>query len=112
MDAIGDKGKNIVPVFITIDPERDKQREVKDYAEAFHPRMVGMTGSAAEIAAVAKAYKIYYRRAPGTKPGAADYLVDHTSFIYLVGPDGKVVALFRGGTTPEMLARELLRLTG
>jgi protein SCO1/2 len=112
MDRLAAKGDKTVPVFISVDPERDSIAILKDYVAAFHPRMIGLTGSAAEIAAVAKAYKVYYRKAPGAKAGDKDYLMDHTSFIYLVGPDGKVVALFRGGTKPEVLARELIRLTG
>ena len=112
MDRLSAKGDRIVPVFISVDPERDKAAILKDYVAAFHPRMIGLTGSAAEIKAAAKAYKVYYRKAPGTKAGDKDYLMDHTSFIYLVGPDGKVMALFRGGTKPEVLAKELIRLTG
>lgn len=111
MEILGDKGKNVVPVFITVDPDRDTVAVMKDYVAAFSPRMVGLTGSAAETAAVAKAYKVYARKATGTKEGAKDYLVDHSSLLYLVGPDGKVVALFRPGTTSEVLARELARLT-
>ena len=112
MDRLAAKGDNIVPVFISVDPERDKPAVLKRYVAAFHPRMVGLTGSAAEVKAAAKAYKVYYRKAPGAKPGDTKILMDHTSFIYLVGPDGKVVALIRGGTRPEVLAKELARLTG
>ncbi len=110
MEILGEEGKNIVPVFITVDPARDTVAVVKDYVAAFHPRMVGLTGSEAEVTAAAKAYKVYARRAPGTKEGAADYLVDHSSLLYLVGPEGKVIALFKGGTRPEVMAKELARL--
>ena len=112
MDRLAAKGDNIVPVFISVDPERDSPAILKAYVAAFHPSMVGLTGSAAEIKAAAKAYKVYYRKQPGAKPGDTKILMDHTSFIYLVGPDGKVVALIRGGTRPEVLAKELARLTG
>lgn len=104
IDLLGPAADRVVPVFITVDPARDDVAHMAEYVRAFHPRMVGLTGSEAEIAAVAKAYKVYHRKAPGTAPGARDYLVDHTSFIYLVGPDGKVVTLFRGGTAPEAVA--------
>jgi protein SCO1/2 len=112
MDRLAAKGDNIVPVFISVDPERDSPAILKAYVAAFHPSMVGLTGSAAEIKAAAKAYKVHYRKQPGAKPGDTEILMDHTSFIYLVGPDGKVVALIRGGTRPEVLAKELARLTG
>jgi cytochrome oxidase Cu insertion factor (SCO1/SenC/PrrC family) len=111
MERLGDKGKNIVPVFITVDPARDTVAAMKDYVAAFHPRMVGLTGSAKQVQAVAKEYKVYSRKAPGTKEGAKEYLVDHTSLLYLVGPEGTVKALFKGGTKPETLAAELARLT-
>lgn len=111
MDILGKKGDRIVPIFISIDPQRDTVAVLKDYVAAFHPRMVGLTGSEAEVAAAAKAYEVFYRKAPGTKPGDKDYLMDHTSFIYLVGPGGKATAMFRTGTSPEAMAKGLLRLT-
>ena len=112
MDILGAKGNKIVPVFISVDPERDTAQVLNKYVAAFHPRMVGLTGTAAEIKAAAKAYKVGYRKQPGAKSGHGEILMDHTSFFYLVGPGGKVVALFRGGTKPEVLAKELARLTG
>jgi protein SCO1/2 len=109
MDILGPKGSKITPIFITVDPARDTPAHLKDYVAAFHPRMVGLTGSADDIAAVGKAYKIYYRKPVGTKADAKDYLMDHSAFTYLMGPDGKVTALFRPKTTPEVLAREIAR---
>ena len=109
MDILGPKGSKITPLFISVDPERDTPALLKDYVAAFHPRMVGLTGSAAEIAAAAKAFKVYYGRPPGTKAGTQDYLMDHSSFIYLVGPGGTLRALFRPKTSPETLAREIAR---
>jgi protein SCO1/2 len=111
MEILGEKGKGVVPVFITVDPARDTVAVMKDYVAAFHPRMVGLTGGAEQVKAAAKEYKVYSRKAPGTKEGAKDYLVDHTSLLYLVGADGKVKALFKGGTKPDTLAKELARLT-
>jgi protein SCO1/2 len=109
MEILGAKGKKITPVFITVDPARDTPAHLKDYVTAFHPRLVGLTGSSAEIAAVAKAYKVYYGKSAGTKAGATDYLVDHSAFIYLMGPGGKLTALLRPKTKPEELAREIAR---
>ncbi|MFM2130330.1 MAG: hypothetical protein RL477_1876 [Pseudomonadota bacterium] len=107
VDLLGPAGEKIVPVFITVDPARDTPRALADYVKAFHPRMVGLSGAAGEIAAVAKAYRVYYRLGPASKPGATDYLVDHTSFIYLLGPDGKLAALLRGGVGPDAIAQGL-----
>lgn len=106
LDALGAEGKAVVPVFITVDPERDTGKHLGAYVRAFHPRMVGLTGSKNAIAAAAKAYKVFYRKA-GQGP---DYLVDHTSFTYVVGPKGAVRVIFRTGTAPEAMARELRRL--
>lgn len=105
LDLLGPAADRIVPVFITVDPARDTPRAIADYVRAFHPRMIGLSGSAEEIAGVAKAFRVYYRLGQPSKPGADDYLVDHTSFVYLLGPDGKLAALLRGGVGPEVLAQ-------
>lgn len=106
LDILGPEGKAVVPVFITVDPERDTGKHLGAYVRAFHPRMVGLTGSRAAIKSAAKVYKVFYR-----KSGAgADYLMDHTSFIYVVGPKGAVRSIFRAGAAPEAMARELRRL--
>ena len=96
---------NVTPVFITIDPERDGVEEVKAYAEAFHPKMVGLTGTPEQIRAAAKAYRVYYAKATGS--GATDYLMDHSSIIYFMGEDGKYVAHFTIQTTPEEIAEKV-----
>ena len=106
VDALGNEGARVVPVFITVDPARDTPEQLKGYVAAFHPGMVGLSGSAEEIAAVAKAYKVYFNKAPGD--GAGDsYQVDHTSFVYLMGPDGKLRSLFRAGTSAKAMAAEI-----
>lgn len=95
----------LVPTFITVDPERDTPQVMKDYASAFHPRIIGLTGSRDQINAVSKAYKVYAAKAKG---GDAEYYtMDHSSIMYLVGPDGRFVAHFPHGTGAETLAAEL-----
>lgn len=107
LDQLGSKAAQVTPVFISVDPARDTPAQLKEYVGAFHPRMVGLTGPKAAIDKVVKSYRAYYRIGPPSKPGAQDYLVDHTSFIYLIGPDGKLTALFRGGVGADALARGL-----
>jgi protein SCO1/2 len=102
MDALGPEGERVTPVFITIDPERDTPEALADYVSRFHPRMVGLTGSAGQVAEAARRYRVYFARARSADH--TDYLMDHSSFIYLVGPDGRVRNLFRPGTAPETLA--------
>lgn len=102
MDALGPAADRVVPLFITVDPQRDTPEQIGPYVGAFHPRMRGLTGTPEQIAEVARRYRVYYARAP--RPEMTEYLMDHSSFIYLVGPDGRVRSLFRPGTTPEALA--------
>lgn len=106
LDELGPKGDKIQPIFITIDPERDTPEAMKIYVSNFHPRLVGLTGSPEDIAAVAKAYRVYYAKAKGTED-KPDYLMDHTTILYLMGPDGKFVKHFTYGTDAKSLAEAL-----
>ena len=91
MAVLGPKADKVTPVFITVDPERDTAKALKDYAANFTPRLVMLTGSPADIAAVAKEYRVYYAKA-GEGP---NYAMDHTAGIYLMGPDGDLCHLLR-----------------
>jgi len=99
----------LTPVFVTVDPARDTPEVVKEYAAAFHPRMVGLTGSQEQVTAVMKAYKVYGARAKaqGKTNDDATYTVDHSSILYLIGPDGRFVAHFPHGTSVDELAAAL-----
>jgi cytochrome oxidase Cu insertion factor (SCO1/SenC/PrrC family) len=96
LDKIGDKAKRIVPIFITIDPERDTPKVLDTYMKAFGDQFVGLTGTTAEIAAVEKEYKVYAKKTPlDEKKGlAGGYGMDHSSVIYLMGPDGKIISFY------------------
>lgn len=94
--------EQLTPVLITIDPERDTPAQLADYVARFHPRLRGLTGSPEQIAEAARRYRVYYAKA--RRADAGDYLMDHSSFIYLVGPDGRVRSLFRPDTAPEAMA--------
>lgn len=102
LDLLGEPGERVTPVFITVDPERDTPEALADYVSRFHPRMVGLTGTAEQVAAAARAYRVFYARVQ--RPEMTGYLMDHSSFIYLVGPDGRVRSLFRPETAPEVIA--------
>jgi cytochrome oxidase Cu insertion factor (SCO1/SenC/PrrC family) len=110
LDALGPKAARITPVFISVDPARDTPASLKPFVRAFHPRMVGLTGTPEQIAAVAKAFRVYYRLGQPSRPGAKDYLVDHTSFFYLVGPDGDFRAVLRGGVDAPAIVKALEQL--
>jgi protein SCO1/2 len=97
-----DEAEQVVPVFITIDPARDTVGQLAEYAPMFHPSLVALTGSPEAIKAAAKAYRVYYAKAGNGD--ANDYLMDHSSFIYLMGPDGRYVGHFAHNATPEEIA--------
>jgi cytochrome oxidase Cu insertion factor (SCO1/SenC/PrrC family) len=105
LDQMGEAGKVIQPVFISIDPARDTPQVLADYVPNFGPRLVGLTGTPDEIAAVAKAYRVFYGKA--SKGDAVDYLMDHTTMIYLMGPDGRFVKHFNYTTDAPKLAADL-----
>lgn len=124
-DALGILGQaadKVTPVFITVDPDRDTPEHMKEYLKFFHPRMVGLTGTPEQTAAALKAYKVFAAKAAapepehdhpeGQKPGDGhthgdgdDYLVDHTSIIYLMGPDGAYKTHFSHGAGAEDVAK-------
>ena len=106
IDELGDLADEVQPLFITVDPARDTVEMLADYVPSFHPRMVGLTGSEEQIGAAAKAYRVYYRLNDPDEDGA--YLVDHTSYIYFMDPDGDYVTHFVYGQGPEKMA-ELMR---
>jgi protein SCO1/2 len=80
----------VAPIFITIDPERDTPAAMKPFVAAFHPRLVGLTGTPAQIAAVTRAYGVYARRME--TGDAENYLMDHSAMVYLFGPEGRPIA--------------------
>ena len=111
LDGLGPDAVKIAPIFITIDPERDTKELINGYVKLFDDRLIGLTGSVAEIAAVTRAYRVYYAKAE--RKDATQYLMDHSSFIYLIGPDGKLRGLYRPGSTAQELTAALrTRLAG
>lgn len=90
-DSPGDAAK-LVPIFISVDPDRDTPTVLKQYVAAFGPELKGLTGSSAEIAKVAKEYAVSYSKDISAK-GASGYLMDHSSVVILFGPDGKPIAM-------------------
>lgn len=104
IEILEERGKIVQPVFISIDPARDTPEVVRDFADAMHPRMIGLTGSAEQVAAASKAYRTYYKAHP---PVDGEYLVDHSTFSYLVLPEYGFVDFFRRELTPEQLADRL-----
>ncbi len=92
-------------LYITIDPARDTPAKLKQYVASFHPDIVGLTGAPEQIAAAAKAYQVYY--AKGEQVDEHDYVMDHSSLIYLMDPDGKFLTTFPENVDPDTLVKAL-----
>lgn len=108
LDKLGTKAERVTPVFISVDPERDTPQQLASYVSSFHPRLVGLSGTAEETAAVAKAYRVYYRKVTDER-SAAGYTIDHSSIIYLMGPDGKFITHFTHTTSVDAMVAALSR---
>lgn len=108
LDLLGDKAAKVVPIFITLDPERDTPQIMAGYVESFGPNFVGLTGSPEAIAAVAKEYRVTYAKVEN-KDLPGDYSVDHSALVYLMDPDGKYLTHFAYGTSAEQMADSLAR---
>jgi protein SCO1 len=100
------KSARIQPIFITVDPARDTPPVLKQFVAAFHPRLIGLTGSEAQIAAVAKEYAVSYRKQPAPE-GASGYLMDHPRIAILLGPDGKPIELLPVDANANAVVAEL-----
>ncbi len=106
LDMLGEQVARVQPLFVTVDPERDTPEVLAAYVAAFHPRLVGLTGSAEQIKRVAGNYRVYYAR---VGPEDSDYFMDHSAFIYLAAADGRPLAYFPHDLAPEDLAAEMRR---
>lgn len=92
------------PIFITIDPERDTPERLKDYAASFSPRLVALSGDIETLRTAGYAYGVFFAKMPAS---GGSYLMDHTDFIYLMGPDGRYLKHFENDVTAEQLADAL-----
>ena len=109
LDKLGPKADRFVPVFISVDPEHDTPAQLASYVQSFHQRLVGLTGTPAEIEAVVKAYRVYVRKVSDPK-STAGYTIDHTSLIYVMGPDGAYRTHFAHTTNADAMAERLSKL--
>jgi len=107
LSDLGAEKKEVRPVFITIDPERDTSKALKDYVSAFDAPILALTGTATAIGQAAKEYRVYYAKHPET---GGDYSMDHTSIIYVMDPKGRFTASFTGEDPPEQIAARLKKL--
>lgn len=100
-DILVERGIDVGLAFITIDPARDTPEVLREYASMIHPRLVGLTGTPEEIAAVASAYKVFYRKS-GDDPET--YLMDHSTFTYLMAPGSRFLEFYPSAASAETVA--------
>ena len=107
MDELADDSKIVTPIFITIDPKRDNVSRIRDYVTAFHPRMVGLTGSQTMTDRLIQSYnlKVKIHEPEGSDP--MEYLVDHTAGFFLMAPDGSFLVKFAHGMDPKDMAKRI-----
>jgi cytochrome oxidase Cu insertion factor (SCO1/SenC/PrrC family) len=86
LDELGALADRIQPVFITVDPQRDTPPVIAEYVKAFHPRLVGLTGTEAQIAVVAKEFRVFCQV---RQLGGEEYAIDHSSYVYIIDPGGR-----------------------
>jgi protein SCO1/2 len=96
--------KKVAALFVTVDPARDTPEVMKDYLAHFDQRIIGLTGDAARTQAIAKAFKVYYKKVPGEN---GDYTMDHTGIVYLMDKSGRFISAFNLSRPPQQAAKEL-----
>lgn len=104
-----DEGRRdrIVPIFVSVDPERDTVEQMARYVAFFHPKMVGWTGSVEEIENLKRIFRVFARKIQTEE--MSDYTVDHSSFVYLVNPQNELVTVFRMGTASDVMAALIMQ---
>ena len=108
LDQLGERAKNVTPLFITLDPERDDVKQMASYVSNFHERLIGLTGSLEDIRAAAKTYRVYFAKVEDQSSGDY-YLLDHSSAVYLMGPKGEYLAHFSYGAGVDKMAHGIAK---
>ncbi len=109
LERLGPKAERLQPLFITVDPERDTPEQLAQYVSSFSPKLVGLTGTRAEIDTVLKEYRVYAQKVEDPK-SSAGYTMNHSSIIYLMGPDGAYRTHFTHATSVDTMVERLAKL--
>lgn len=108
MDELGEPlAGRVQPILITVDPVRDTPAVLAGYVGLFHPRLIGLSGTPAQIARTAAHFHVHYRKVPAAD--SADYLMDHTGFIFLIGENRKIIRVFGQFSAPDDVADAVRR---
>lgn len=109
LNVLGAEAAPLAVLFVTVDPERDTADVMGEYVSAFDPRIVGLTGTSAEVDAMAKTFRAFYRKVP---TGDGNYTMDHTAVVYLMGRDGRFVSTLDPHESEQIQLQKLRRLLG
>ena len=112
VDMLAERGIEVQPIFITIDPKRDTPEVLAEYTDFLHPKMIGLTGSEAQIKAASQAYRTYYKAQPAEAGQEDFYLVDHSTFTYLTLPETGFVEFFRREVSAKDMAEKTACFVG
>ena len=99
--------QRIQPLFVTVDPARDQPDLLAEYVANFHPRLIGLTGSETQVAAVAKSYRVHRRKVLAAGDDPEDYLVSHSSLMFLMGPEGDFLTMYPHDSDPDFIAQSI-----
>ncbi len=105
LNELGSLGEAIQPIFITVDPERDTPEMMKNYVEMFHPRLIGLTGTIEQIEQAKTGYNVYSKKVKDEE--MSEYTVDHSSFIYFMGPDDTLLRIFKISDPTETIIKNV-----
>lgn len=108
IEDLGGRGDRVQPIFISVDPWRDTPEVMEFYAANFHPRMLALSGTPEQVAEAAASYRVFY--APTQKPDDPNFLVEHTSLLYVTGPDGRYVTHISHTSSVEEIVAKLREL--
>jgi cytochrome oxidase Cu insertion factor (SCO1/SenC/PrrC family) len=111
MDLLGEEAaKKVVPIFISVDPERDTPKQLKQYVANFHPKAIGFTGTPAYLNAATKAFKVIHRKVPAANGDPEQYTIDHSAGIFIMGPDGSFRAKIAHEVDASFVAERLRQI--
>ncbi len=104
IEILESRGRIVTPVFISVDPQRDTPEVLADFTDNLHPRMIGLTGSEEQVRTASLAYRTYFKKQEADKADPNYYLIDHSTFSYLMFPDEGFIEFFRRDLPPDQLA--------
>ena len=105
LNMAGPVADDVVPLFITVDPERDTVAVMAEYVANFHPRFLALTGTLDQVRTATSAYRVYFKKAKVEAPD--EYMMDHSGFVYLMDRTGAYMTHFKPDVTPEQMAARL-----